>query len=90
MNVVIPALTELLSKTDFTNLEIATKRELNNHLVQIFITLSWTLHYAEASDCQTLMNSIRTLTGGDLTAFLSPYLISNYFLAQLRIKPIIS
>lgn len=87
---VIPALTELLNKTDFTNLDIATKRELTNHLVQIFITLSWTLHYAEASDCQTLMNSIRTLTGGDLTTFLSPYLISNYFLAQLRIKPIIS
>ena len=90
LNVVIPALTDLLSKTDFTKIENANKKDLTNHLVQIFITLSWTLHYAEASDCQTIMNSIRTLTGGDLTTFLSPYLISNYFLAQLRIKPIIS
>ena len=33
LNVVIPALTELLGKLDFTNLDVAAKKDLTNHLV---------------------------------------------------------
>ena len=33
LNVVIPALTELLSKSAFTKIENATKKDLTNHLV---------------------------------------------------------
>lgn len=41
LNVIVPALIELLKRTDYKALDKATRKTLSNQLVSIYITLGW-------------------------------------------------
>ena len=71
-------------------MDFEKRKRLVNDLVQMKISLSWMKYYGEIYECQVILDAIRILSLGDLTSTLSPYLIANYFLALLRLRPTIT